>query len=48
MVMVTLTEKYMGNVCGLCGNFDGRSDDDFTKQQGDSTRGMRTVSVVVA
>ncbi|XP_072179198.1 mucin-2-like [Diadema setosum] len=38
MVIVTLKDEYMGRVCGLCGDFDGRSDDDFTKQQGDSTR----------
>nr|XP_054766844.1 mucin-6-like [Lytechinus pictus] len=38
MVTITIEERFAEKVCGLCGNFDGRSDDDFLKQQGDTTR----------
>uniref|UniRef100_G1N9C5 Mucin 2, oligomeric mucus/gel-forming n=1 Tax=Meleagris gallopavo TaxID=9103 RepID=G1N9C5_MELGA len=33
-VFIKLTPDYKGKVCGLCGNFDGKSNNDFTSRSG--------------
>lgn len=34
-VFVTLPSNYMGAVCGLCGNYNGKAQDDLTPKDGD-------------
>lgn len=34
-IYVTLDPRYINNVCGLCGNFNGLARDDFTTPQGE-------------
>ncbi|XP_035492191.1 IgGFc-binding protein [Scophthalmus maximus] len=34
-VFVTLPSNYMGAVCGLCGNYNGKAQDDLTPKNGD-------------
>ncbi|KAM5223978.1 mucin-6 [Hipposideros larvatus] len=33
-LMVLVEEKYMGRVCGLCGNFDGKTTNEFLSEDG--------------
>ncbi|XP_061453706.1 IgGFc-binding protein-like [Rhineura floridana] len=35
-LFVTIPNEYMGQTCGLCGNFNGATDDDFVMQDGSS------------
>ncbi|XP_058503787.1 IgGFc-binding protein-like [Solea solea] len=38
-LIVTLSSSFAGKTCGLCGNFNGNPDDDFTTPSGTQTRG---------
>ena len=31
---VMVEKKYMGKLCGLCGNFDGKTDNEFLSEDG--------------
>ncbi|XP_057634693.1 mucin-6 [Chionomys nivalis] len=33
-LMVLVEKKYMGKLCGLCGNFDGKTDNEFLSEDG--------------
>uniref|UniRef100_A0A8D2KPG3 Mucin-2 n=1 Tax=Urocitellus parryii TaxID=9999 RepID=A0A8D2KPG3_UROPR len=33
-LMVLVERKYMGQMCGLCGNFDGKTDNEFLSEDG--------------
>uniref|UniRef100_A0A8C9HGW4 Mucin 6, oligomeric mucus/gel-forming n=1 Tax=Piliocolobus tephrosceles TaxID=591936 RepID=A0A8C9HGW4_9PRIM len=33
-LMVLVERKYMGQMCGLCGNFDGKATDEFVSEEG--------------
>uniref|UniRef100_A0A8C5KPQ3 VWFD domain-containing protein n=1 Tax=Jaculus jaculus TaxID=51337 RepID=A0A8C5KPQ3_JACJA len=33
-LMVLVERKYMGRLCGLCGNFDGNADNEFLSEEG--------------
>ncbi|XP_012888807.1 PREDICTED: mucin-6 [Dipodomys ordii] len=33
-LMVLVERKYMGQMCGLCGNFDGKADNEFLSEDG--------------
>ncbi|XP_077196889.1 IgGFc-binding protein-like [Paroedura picta] len=37
-LFVTLSAKYHGQTCGMCGNFNGVADDDFTMRNGSATK----------
>lgn len=36
---VLVEKKYMGKLCGLCGNFDGKIDNEFLSEDGKLGRG---------
>lgn len=33
-LQVLVEKKYMGKLCGLCGNFDGKADNEFLSEDG--------------
>lgn len=33
-LLVTVSEKYKGKLCGLCGTYTGSAEDDFTRPDG--------------
>lgn len=33
-IALTLTKRHANNTCGLCGNFNSISDDEYTAQEG--------------
>ncbi|XP_038668944.1 IgGFc-binding protein-like [Scyliorhinus canicula] len=41
-ISVTLPSTYSNSVCGLCGNFDGKRDNDLTTKDGKSTNNPTT------
>ncbi|NWX42835.1 FCGBP protein, partial [Steatornis caripensis] len=41
ILLVTVPSTYAGQMCGLCGDFDGNSDNDFTGPNGTQVKGIQ-------
>ena len=45
-VYINLDTRHMGNVCGLCGNYDNRGDNDFRARSGQVHHTTRSLLLV--